>query len=159
MFDKYKLVIDLNQEPDTSETTERVKFSGRVLVAEDSQSNRMLIKLLLEKLDLQVTMAQDGKEAVDKALSQPFDLIFMDIQMPNMDGYEATRALRLNGLKTPIIALTAYAMKGDDEKCISAGCSDYIAKPVDRETLLRVISKYLPSKSKALHQEDAPTFW
>ena len=152
LFDKYKLVIDLNQEPETSDTTEQVKFSGRVLVAEDSQSNQMLIKLLLEKLDLQVTMAQDGKEAVDKALSQPFDLIFMDIQMPNMDGYEATRALRRNQLKTPIIALTAYAMKGDEEKCISAGCSDYIAKPIDRETLLRVISKYLPSKSKALSE-------
>ena len=152
LFEKYKLVIDLNQEPETSDTTEQVKFSGRVLVAEDSQSNQMLIKLLLEKLDLQVTMAQDGKEAVDKALSQPFDLIFMDIQMPNMDGYEATRALRRNGLKTPIIALTAYTMKGDDEKCISAGCSDYIAKPIDRETLLRVISKYLPSKSKTLSE-------
>lgn len=152
LFDKYKLVIDLNQELETSDTTEQVKFSGRVLVAEDSQSNQMLIKLLLEKLDLQVTMAQDGKEAVDKALSQPFDLIFMDIQMPNMDGYEATRALRRNQLKTPIIALTAYAMKGDDEKCFSAGCSDYIAKPIDRETLLRVISKYLPSKSKALSE-------
>ncbi len=152
LFDKYKLVIDLNQELETSDTTEQVKFSGRVLVAEDSQSNQMLIKLLLEKLDLQVTMAQDGKEAVDKALSQPFNLIFMDIQMPNMDGYEATRALRRNGLKTPIIALTAYAMKGDDEKCFSAGCSDYIAKPIDRETLLRVISKYLPSKSKALSE-------
>jgi signal transduction histidine kinase/CheY-like chemotaxis protein len=152
LFDKYKLVIDLNQEPETSDTTEQVKFSGRVLVAEDSQSNQMLIKLLLEKLDLQVTIAQDGKEAVDKALSQPFDLIFMDIQMPNMDGYEATRALRQNRLKTPIIALTAYAMKGDDEKCISAGCSYYIAKPIDRETLLRVISKYLPSKGKALSE-------
>ncbi len=152
LFDKYKLVIDLSQEPETSDTTEQVKFSGRVLVAEDSQSNQMLIKLLLGKLGLQVTMAQDGKEAVYKALSQPFDLIFMDIQMPNMDGYEATRALRRNRLKTPIIALTAYAMKGDEEKCISAGCSDYIAKPINRETLLRVISKYLPSKGKALSE-------
>jgi len=152
-FNKYKPVIDFNQELDTSETTKRLKFSGRVLVAEDSQSNQVLIKLLLEKLGAQVTMAQDGKEAVQKAISRPFDLIFMDIQMPNMDGLSATKILRQKGLKTAIVALTAYAMRGDDEKCISAGCSDYIAKPIDRKTLLKVIRKYLPKKSETLSQE------
>jgi len=152
-FNKYKPVIDFNQELDTSETTKRLKFSGRVLVAEDSQSNQVLIKLLLEKLGVQVTMAQDGKEAVQKAISRPFDLIFMDIQMPNMDGLSATKILRQKGLKTAIVALTAYAMRGDDEKCISAGCSDYIAKPIDRKTLLKVIRKYLPKKSETLSQE------
>jgi len=152
-FNKYKPVIDLNQEMDTSETTKQVKFSGRVLVAEDSQSNQVLIKLLLEKLGTQVTIVPDGKEAVQKALSRPFDLIFMDIQMPNMDGLSATKILRQKGLKTAIVALTAYAMRGDDEKCISAGCSDYIAKPIDRKTLLKVIRKYLPKKSETLSQE------
>ena len=152
-FNKYKPVIDLNQEMDTSETTKQVKFSGRVLVAEDSQSNQVLIKLLLEKLGTQVTIVPDGKEAVQKALSRPFDLIFMDIQMPNMDGLSATKILRQKGLKTAIVALTAYAMRGDDEKCISAGCSDYIAKPIDRKTLLKVIRKYLPTKTETLSQE------
>ena len=153
LFNKYKPVIDLNQELDTSETTKPVKFSGRVLVAEDSQSSQVLIKLLLEKLGAEVTIVPDGKEAVQKALSQPFDLIFMDIQMPNMNGYEATKILRRKGLKTAIVALTAYAMRGDDEKCISAGCSDYIAKPIDRKTLLKVIRKYLPTKSETLSEE------
>lgn len=140
-FDKYKCVTELEQVRDTSEQD---KFSGRVLVAEDSKSNQILTKLLLERFGVEVTIAEDGKEAVDKALSQQFDLIFMDMQMPNMDGYEATKLLRRKGLKTAIVALTAYAMKGDDEKCISAGCSDYMAKPIDREILLKVIRKYLP---------------
>jgi signal transduction histidine kinase/CBS domain-containing protein len=91
LFNKYDSVSKLSREPDASE---QVKFSGRVLIAEDSISSQMLIKLLLEKMGLQVTTAQDGKEAVSKALSQPFDLIFMDIQMPNMNGYDATKALR-----------------------------------------------------------------
>ncbi len=141
LFDKYKPVIELNQVGDTSEQD---KFSGHVLVAEDSKSNQILIKLLLERFGLQVTIVEDGKEAVDKVLSQHFDLIFMDIQMPNMSGYEATRILRRKGMTTAIVALTAYAMKGDDEKCISAGCSDYIAKPINRKILLKVIRKYLP---------------
>jgi len=161
LFDKYKFLIEVGADtfvyPQGNHAElplcEQDKFSGRVLVAEDSRSNQMLIKLLLEQFGLQVTIAGDGKETVHKALSQPFDLIFMDIQMPNMDGYEATKALRQKGLKTAIVALTAYAMKGDDEKCISAGCSDYMAKPIDRKLLLEVIRKYLPTKSMTLGEE------
>jgi PAS domain S-box-containing protein len=149
LFNKYSFVNELDQQPDV---TEQAEFSGRVLVAEDSLTNQMLIKLLLEKMGLQVTIAEDGKEAVDKALSQPFELIFMDIQMPNMNGYEATRTLRKKGLKTAIVALTAYAMRGDDEKCIAAGCSDYMAKPIDRKQLRQIIRKYLPSESTALSE-------
>lgn len=150
LFNKYDFANRLNEERDVPS---QVKFSGRVLVAEDSLTNQMLIKLLLEKTGLQVTTAEDGKEAVDKALSQPFELIFMDIQMPNMNGYEATKILRRKGLKTVIIALTAYAMKGDDKKCIAAGCSDYMAKPIDRKQLLQIIRKYLPSESTALGEK------
>ncbi len=146
LFNKYDFVNKLSQDMDIPEQAE---FSGRVLVAEDSLTNQMLIKLLLEKMGLQVTIAEDGKEAVDKALNQPFELIFMDIQMPNMNGYEATKILRRKGLKTAIVALTAYVMKGDDEKCIAAGCSDYMAKPIDRKQLLQIIRKYLPSESTA----------
>lgn len=124
------------------------RFAGRVLVVEDCPTNQLLISLLLERLGLEVTLAGDGKEAVDIALSQAFDLIFMDMQMPNMNGYDATKALRKNSLTIPIVALTAYAMKGDREKCIFAGCDDYLAKPIKREKLIQIIRKYLPSKSE-----------
>jgi CheY-like chemotaxis protein len=78
----------------------------------------------------------------------------MDIQMPKMNGYEAVKALRKHDIKTPIIALTAYAMKGDDKKCLDAGCNGYMAKPVDHEILLEMLDKYLPAESKiALENE------
>jgi len=97
---------------------------------------------------LEITTVNDGKKAVEKVLSQPFDLIFMDIQMPNMNGYEATQELRSKGITTPIVALTAHAMKGDDEKCISAGCDDYLAKPLNRKRLVETVHKYLCSEGK-----------
>jgi len=149
-FNKYDATNQLKHELDTADTEAQTKFSGRVLVAEDSKSNQMLIKILLERLGLEVVIVEDGKEAVRKALSESFNLVFMDIQMPNMDGYQAARILRRKGLKTAIVAMTAYAMKGDDEKCIAAGCTDYMAKPIDTEILLKIIRKYLPTKRKAL---------
>lgn len=125
----------------------QAKFSGHILVAEDARTNQVLIKSLLKRVGLQVTIAKDGNEAVQRALAKEFDLIFMDIEMPNMNGYEATKALRKEGLRTPIIALTAYAMKGDDEKCFTAGCDDYISKPIEHQTLMHILSKYLSAKS------------
>ena len=113
------------------------EFAGRVLVAEDTVTNQKLVKLMLERMGLEVTTAADGVEAVEKGLAEAFDLIFMDIQMPKMNGYEATRALRREGLTTPIIALTANAMKGDDEKCIEAGCDDYLSKPINGKACCR----------------------
>jgi CheY-like chemotaxis protein len=127
-----------------------VKLSGRVLIAEDSPTNQKLISLILEKAGLEVVMAEDGKQAVDKAQSEKFDLILMDIQMPNMNGYQAARKIRRNGIKTAIIAVTANAMKGDDKKCTVAGCDEYLTKPIDRRELLKTITKYLPSKEPAL---------
>ncbi len=130
-------------------------FTGSVLLAEDVPANQMLASLLLKKMGLEVTLADDGAEAVSKALSQPFDLIFMDIQMPNVDGYEATIKLREEGVTTPIIALTAHAMKGDQEKCLKAGCNDYLSKPIDRNELLEVVGKHISSEhpcvSQAIH--------
>jgi signal transduction histidine kinase/CheY-like chemotaxis protein len=127
-------------------------FSGSVLVVEDTRTNQMLVKMILEKMGFTVTVSEDGKEGVEKALSEPFDLIFMDMQMPNMNGYEATGVLREKDIHTPIIALTAYAMKGDREKCISAGCDDYLSKPIDRDELLNAIRKYLPTASEAKNE-------
>ncbi len=148
-FDKYKTETD--SDPD-SDINKGYKFSGRVLVAEDSPTNQTLINLLLERLGLEVTLVEDGKNAVDKVLSQTFDLIFMDMQMPNMNGYDATEALRKNGVTTPIVALTAHAMKGDKEKCISAGCDDYLSKPINRKKLVQMIRKYQFSNSEYLDE-------
>ena len=80
--------------------------------------------------------------------SDKFDLILIDIMMPHMNGYEATKALRKEGITTPIVALTANAIKGDDKKCIEAGCDDYLAKPINRDKLLKKLQKYLQLKVK-----------
>ena len=123
--------------------TEQKRFCGNVLVVENVKTNQVFMKAMLEKTGLQAAIAGDGAEAVSKALEQSFDIIFMDIQMPNVDGYEATRILRSKGVKTPIIALTAGVMKDDKEKCIQAGCDDYLSKPVIYSKLVATISKYL----------------
>ncbi len=126
-----------------SEKAGKMQFYGKVLVAEDTKSNQILMDSLLRKMGLDVTIAEDGKEAFKKGLDKRFDIIFMDIQMPNMSGYQATHRLRKKGINTPIVAITAHAMYGDQQQCISAGCDDYIAKPVKRQDLMRVICKYL----------------
>ena len=144
-LDRQNIAGHINAE---NNKAKQAKFSGHILVAEDARTNQVLIKSLLKRLGLQVTIAEDGNEAVQKALAKQFDLIFMDIEMPNMNGYEATKTLRKEGLKTPIIALTAYAMKGDDEKCFAAGCDDYISKPIEHQTLMQILSKYLSAKSE-----------
>ncbi|MBW8034645.1 MAG: response regulator [Planctomycetes bacterium] len=127
---------------------EQPEFSGNVLVAEDVKTNQILIKLLLERLGLQVTIVEDGNQMLQKVLTGQFDLIFMDIQMPYMNGYEAAMAIRNEGITTPIIALTANAMKGDKKKCLEAGCDDYMAKPIDREKLFEMLGKYLSQASE-----------
>lgn len=132
-----------------------VEFRGKVLVTEDTPSSQMLIKLLLEKMGFDVTIAKDGLQAVEKTEKHRYDLIFMDIHMPNMNGYDATRTLRSNGIATPIIALTANAMKGDDRKCLAAGCDDYLTKPIDRKRLLCVLQKYLDPVTIAITPNNA----
>jgi CheY-like chemotaxis protein/HPt (histidine-containing phosphotransfer) domain-containing protein len=121
-----------------------IKLSGRILVAEDSPTNQTLIELLLRRMGVESVIVENGRLAVEKAGDGGFDLILMDIQMPVMNGFEATRQLRRNGIKIPIIALTACAMKGDDKKCFAAGCSDYLTKPVDKKKLAQTLIKYLP---------------
>ena len=127
-----------------SEETVQPHFSGHVLVAEDVEGNQVLLKTLLNRMGLEVTIAADGNEVLQRALTREFDLILMDIQMPYMNGYEATKALRKEGIKTPIVAQTAYAMKGDDKKCLEAGCDDYLAKPIVYRQLVAMLDKYLP---------------
>ncbi len=124
------------------------EFSGNILVVEDSPTNQVLIKSLLERSGLQVTIAEDGNEALQKVLTQQFDLIFMDMMMPHINGYEAAKELRKEGIKTPVIAVTANAMKGDEIKCLEAGCDDYLAKPIDRRELFKMLDKYLSPTSQ-----------
>jgi PAS domain S-box-containing protein len=121
-----------------------LRFSGRVLVAEDTPFNQKFISVLLRKMGLEVSLAGDGEEAVQVAQAQAFDLILMDIQMPRRNGYDATRLLRERGLKTPIVALTAHALKGDEKKCLAAGCDGYLSKPIDKGLLIGVLRKHIP---------------
>jgi signal transduction histidine kinase/CheY-like chemotaxis protein/HPt (histidine-containing phosphotransfer) domain-containing protein len=110
---------------------------GRVLVVEDGDTNRKLIELVLRRAGLEVVTSENGKLGFEAALAAPFDLILMDMQMPVMDGYTAARILRERGLKLPIIALTAHAMFGDEQKCRAAGCSGFMTKPIHADLLLQ----------------------
>lgn len=125
-----------------------VRLACRILLAEDGPDNRRLLSYLLCKAGAEVTLAEDGQEAVELALDaetakKPFDLILMDMIMPGMDGVQATRKLRECGLRTPIVALTANAMSGVRQQCLAAGCDDFATKPIERSTLLTVIRKWL----------------
>lgn len=115
----------------------------RILVVEDSRDNQLLAELYLTRTGADVEFANNGEEGVAKASGQNYDAVLMDIQMPVMDGYSATQELRKRGFKSPIIALTGYAMKEDQQKCLDAGCDDYVAKPFDRDALLRCVAKYV----------------
>jgi PAS domain S-box-containing protein len=124
------------------------RLSGRVLLAEDGKDNQRLIRAILLKAGLDVDVAEDGRVACQKALQSaaegaPYHLILMDIQMPEVDGYEATRLLRAKGWCGPIIALTAHAMAGDRLKCLEVGCDDYLSKPIEKQSFLATVARYL----------------
>jgi PAS domain S-box-containing protein len=125
---------------------------ARILVVEDGTSNQKLITIVLQRAGVTVELAGNGKIGFDKAVSGQYDVILMDMQMPVMDGFTATRRLRELGCKLPIIALTANAMKGEEEKCRAAGCSGYLSKPIDVDLLLRTLAELvgtLPAEKSA----------
>jgi CheY-like chemotaxis protein len=134
--------------------TAKIQLACRLLLVEDNPFNQQLIVLMLQKTGALVAMAENGQLALDLALAaqsegKPFDMILMDMMMPVMDGYEATRILRSEGYDGPIIALTANAMEGDKVKCLDAGCDDYLSKPIDRATLIETVARYAQRRSKA----------
>ncbi len=108
----------------------------RLLLVDDGETNRELISLVLEDAGASVVCAENGQECVERVSRDAFDLILMDMQMPVMDGYSAARTLRSQGCQIPIVALTAHAMRGDQEKCFAAGCNGFLSKPVQIDRLL-----------------------
>lgn len=119
----------------------------RILLVEDNEMNRDMLSRRLVKRGFDVTFALDGREGVDKALAGAFDLILMDISLPEMDGCSATRLIREapQTATVPIIALTAHAMAGDRERALEAGCNDYDTKPIELERLLAKMQALLPA--------------
>lgn len=138
-----------------------------ILVAEDNLINQKLVTKLLQKHGHNVTVAVDGKEAVSAFVNESFDLILMDVQMPEMNGFEASQAIRNledgSGQHTPIIAVTAHALKGDREKCLSMGMDDYLSKPIQEDKLIATISLWakIPAAQKVAppaQEETLPQF-
>jgi CheY-like chemotaxis protein len=123
-------------------------LDGRVLLAEDVADVYFVLRQILANMNLEVHVAEDGQTACEMAqmsqeLGRPYDLILMDIQMPKLNGLEATRRLRREGWLGPIIAVTAHVLAGDREKCLEAGCDDYIAKPIIAAELHNLLMRYL----------------
>lgn len=127
----------------------------RVLYIEDNDHNFYLVNFILTAKGYEVMWAKDGHDGVEKAASGWADLILLDIQLPMMDGYEVARTLRENPAlaTTPIVAVTSYAMAGDREKALAAGCTGYIEKPIDPVTFATQVEQYLPAGTGG---KDAP---
>jgi PAS domain S-box-containing protein len=147
------IVASLRMAPSEEDRAAVLAPSGRrpvgslkLLLAEDSVVNQKLAVALLERAGHRVTVAENGRNAVDRVAAEPFDVVLMDVQMPVMDGLEATTAIRAReketGERVPIIAMTAHAMKGDREQCLAAGMDGYVAKPIRSEELLAALEKY-----------------
>lgn len=121
-------------------------MSRRILVIEDQEDNRRIVRDLLVNAGYEVIEAVSGDGGVAAAASERPDLILMDIQLPGLDGYEATRRIRENPAlrRIPIVAVTSYALSGDDAKALKAGCDAYLSKPVSPRALLAKVREYLP---------------
>jgi two-component system, sensor histidine kinase and response regulator len=133
-----------------------IKFvSTRILLVEDNSINQQVIREILENIGITVEMASNGLAGLNQVQMSTFDLVLMDIQMPEMDGYTATRKIREipEFAKIPIIAMTAYAMEGDRAKCLAAGMNDHVAKPIDKKQLFSALMKWLPLSK----QSESPT--
>ncbi len=117
----------------------------KVLIVEDNENNLYLMRFMLEKSGYQVVVAKDGTTGIDMVNKERPDVVLMDIQLPDFDGMETTRRIRAfpDNSKVPIIAVTSYAMVGDREKALAAGCTGYIEKPINPETFIAQVEKYI----------------
>jgi len=115
----------------------------KILVIEDNENNLYLIRFILQKSGFEVLDAKNGLDGVETATTNDVDIIIMDIQLPDIDGLEATRRIRAAGITLPIVALTSYALPGDREKALEAGCTGYLTKPINPETVVTEIQSYL----------------
>jgi CheY-like chemotaxis protein/HPt (histidine-containing phosphotransfer) domain-containing protein len=135
----------------------------RVLLAEDNAVNQKLMVRLLQKWGHQVAVAVNGKEALAAIAKEHFDLVLMDVQMPEVGGFEATAALRAREQETGghlrVVAMTAHAMKGDRERCLAAGMDDYLPKPIQAHELLAVIERAVPPAPAESGESEAPVDW
>lgn len=122
----------------------------KVLIVEDNEANRYLVRFILEKAGHEIFEAINGEEGVELAKKEKPDMILMDIQLPGIDGYEATKRIRKSDVDgdVPIIALTSYAMTGDREKALKAGCTGYIEKPINPETFIDDLEKHMKKKEE-----------
>lgn len=148
--------ISVEGEPRCADRSERRGdlAGSRVLLVEDAPDNQRILRFLLEQAGADVTVASNGAEGVSEALrarqdGRGYSLILMDMQMPVLNGYDATRELREQGVRTPIIALTAFAMSGDDQRCLEAGCDAYLSKPVLPERLYAELERRLRGEPEA----------
>lgn len=130
-------------DPDSEPSSDGHTDKKTILVVEDIESNYLLMSVLLGSLGYQFTRAADGVEAVEKVLSEHFDLVLMDIKMPRLGGLEATREIRKTNREVPIIALTAHAFNSDKEAAIAAGCNGFLVKPIDRNALAGTLRRFL----------------
>ncbi len=126
---------------------------AKILLVEDNLLNQKLMTKLLNKVGFTCDIANNGKEALDAFSANNYDIIFMDCQMPVMDGYETTRKIRETNKDIPIIALTACTLENDAEKCLAAGMTDYVSKPIDNNVFMEKISKYIPKNMDEYHNE------
>lgn len=149
-------IADVGDQKGEQITPVKRTLQGTVLLAEDNLENQKLLSLVLGKMGIVVTTADNGQEAIDKATLGKFDLLYMDMQMPLVSGLEATKILRNQGYTGPIIALTANATKEDRDLCIRAGCNDFLTKPINRDRLYEVSAQYLPASSAT--QDDSPIY-
>jgi len=141
-FELQQDMADKSEQPLISTTTVPA-LRGSILFADDALDNRRLIEHLLRKTGAEITLVENGFEAAQAALSRPFNLILMDIQMPLVDGLSATRQIRAAGIKTPVIAVSAGAMTSDVERALEAGCTQHLSKPFDRRAFYDLVARYL----------------
>ncbi|MEJ2620467.1 MAG: response regulator [Candidatus Thiodiazotropha sp.] len=145
---------------DSQREQQHTKLVGRVLVVEDNPVNQAVVKKMLEKAGLSPVTSNDGVEAMEVLRDEQFDVVLMDCQMPRMDGYEATEAIRQKELsqglmRTPVIAMTANAMAGDRERCLEVGMDDYLSKPVKPAMLENMLRQWLPMEEMISPDENA----